>query len=149
MATTAFSGPIKAGTIRDTTGTTIGTNVANVGSVVMGQSAAWTQSASGAATGIVIPPNSQILEIALYITTAPTSVNLSAGTSATATELFTALAQGSAANVIKFGSSATITDADAWEDVGSSGVEIYVKSASGTSGRGTITVTYIQDNNLD
>ena len=147
MATTTFSGPIKAGTIRDTTGTTIGTNVANVGSVVMGQSAAWTQSASGAATGIVIPPNSQILEIALYITTAPTSVNLSAGTSAT--ELFTALAQGSAANVIKFGSSATITDADAWEDVGSSGVEIYVKSASGTSGRGTITVTYIQDNNLD
>ena len=38
MANTTFSGPIKAGTIKDTIGTTIGTNVANVGSVVMAQS---------------------------------------------------------------------------------------------------------------
>ena len=30
MATTTFSGPIKAGTIRNTTGTTLGTDVANV-----------------------------------------------------------------------------------------------------------------------
>ena len=37
MASTTFSGPIKAGTIRNTTGTTVGTNVANVGSVVMSQ----------------------------------------------------------------------------------------------------------------
>jgi len=148
MGTTTFSGPVKAGTIQNTTGTTVGDDVANVGSVTMAQSAAWTQTASGAATGIVIPANSQILEIAVYITTAPTAVNLSAGTSAAATEIFTALAQGSAANVIKFGSSATITDADVWENVGSSDVEIYVKSASGTTGRGTITVTYIQNNNL-
>ena len=35
MATTTFSGPIKAGTIRNTTGTTVGTDVANVGQVVM------------------------------------------------------------------------------------------------------------------
>jgi hypothetical protein len=35
MATTTFSGPIKAGTISNTTGTTIGTNIANVGQVVM------------------------------------------------------------------------------------------------------------------
>jgi hypothetical protein len=31
MATTTFSGPIKAGTIRNTTGTTVGTDVANCG----------------------------------------------------------------------------------------------------------------------
>jgi len=37
MGTTTFTGPIKAGTIRDTTGTTVGSNVANVGSVVMSQ----------------------------------------------------------------------------------------------------------------
>ena len=35
MATTTFSGPIKAGTIKDTTGTTVGTNTANVGFVKM------------------------------------------------------------------------------------------------------------------
>ena len=34
MATTTFSGPIKAGTIKDTIGTTVGSDVANVGSVV-------------------------------------------------------------------------------------------------------------------
>jgi hypothetical protein len=37
MATTTFSGPVKAGTISNTTGTTIGTNIANVGQVVMTQ----------------------------------------------------------------------------------------------------------------
>jgi hypothetical protein len=38
MANTTFSGPIKAGTISNTTGTTLGDNVANVGQVVMSQS---------------------------------------------------------------------------------------------------------------
>jgi hypothetical protein len=39
MATTTFSGPVRAGTIKDTTGTTVGTDVANVGYVLMAQSA--------------------------------------------------------------------------------------------------------------
>ena len=38
MATTNFSGPITAGQIRNTTGTTVGTNIANVGFVSMAQS---------------------------------------------------------------------------------------------------------------
>ena len=38
MASTTFSGPIKAGTISNTTGTTLGDNVKNVGQVVMTQS---------------------------------------------------------------------------------------------------------------
>ena len=38
MGTTTFSGPIKAGTISNTTGTTVGTNVKNVGQVLMSQS---------------------------------------------------------------------------------------------------------------
>ena len=38
MATTTFSGPIKAGTISNTTGTTVGTNMKNTGQVVMAQS---------------------------------------------------------------------------------------------------------------
>jgi hypothetical protein len=39
MGTTTFSGPVKAGTIKDTTGSTVGTNVANVGFALMAQSA--------------------------------------------------------------------------------------------------------------
>jgi hypothetical protein len=31
MANTTFSGPIRAGDILDTTGTTVGTNVSNIG----------------------------------------------------------------------------------------------------------------------
>lgn len=34
MATTTFSGPIKAGTIKNTTGTTLGSDVKNVGFTV-------------------------------------------------------------------------------------------------------------------
>ena len=38
MATTTFSGPIKAGTISNTTGTTVGDDVKNTGHVLMVQS---------------------------------------------------------------------------------------------------------------
>jgi hypothetical protein len=38
MANTTFSGPVRAGTIVDTTGTTLGTNVKNIGPVVLTQS---------------------------------------------------------------------------------------------------------------
>ena len=37
MATTTFSGPIKAGTISNTTGTTVGKDMKNTGQVVMAQ----------------------------------------------------------------------------------------------------------------
>ena len=36
MGTTTFSGPIKAGTIKDTTGTTVGENIQNTGFVLSG-----------------------------------------------------------------------------------------------------------------
>ena len=141
MATTTFSGPIKAGTIREGAS-------ANVGFVEMAQTAAWSQSTSAASTGIIVPANSQITEITLYINTAPATANLSVGTSATSTELFTALALGTSADVVKQGSTGTITDMDAWLDVGTSDVTIYSKSSAGSSGAGYITVKYIQNNNL-
>ena len=150
MATTTFSGPIKAGTIRHTTGTTVGTNIKNVGSVLMSQSAAITQSATAAASGIVIPANSQIVECYVYVTTAyDNSATLSIGTTSTSTELATAVAV-STINTIKLASQATITDADAWEDIGSTDVKIFTDSSATTADAGvaTLTVTYIQNNNL-
>ena len=150
MATTTFSGPIKAGTISNTTGTTLGTNIKNVGQVVMSQSAAITQSTTAAATGIVIPANSQILEATVFVTTAwDNTSTLNIGTSATSTEIATAVAV-STINTIKLASQATITDADAWVDVGSTDVEIYVDASATTAdaGRGILTVTYVQNNNL-
>ncbi len=41
MANTTFSGPIKAGTIKDTTGTNVGTDVKKVGFVKIAQTAYW------------------------------------------------------------------------------------------------------------
>ena len=143
MGTTTFSGPIKAGSVREGAS-------ANAGFVKMAQSAAWTQTAASAAsTGMIIPANSQITAITLYITTAPGAANMSMGTSSTSTELFTALAVGTAADVTKVAlTSGTITDMDAWTDVGTSDVTLYVLSSAATSGRGIITVEYIQNNNL-
>ena len=143
MGTTTFSGPIKAGSVREGAS-------ANAGFVKMAQSAAWTQtSASAASTGMIIPANSQITAITLYITTAPGAANMSMGTSSTSTELFTALAVGTAADVTKVAlTSGTITDMDAWTDVGTSDVTLYVLSSAATSVRGIITVEYIQNNNL-
>jgi hypothetical protein len=143
MATTTFSGPIKAGSVREGAS-------ANVGFVEMAQTAAWSQATAAASTGIIVPANSQITEITLYVTTAcdGASQNLSVGTSATSTELFTALALGTSANVVKQGSTGTVTDADAWVDVGASDVTIYSKTSAGSAGAGYITVKYIQNNNV-
>ena len=143
MATTTFSGPIKAGSIREGSS-------ANTGFVVMAQSAAITQSTTAATSGIKIPANSQILEATVFVTTAfDNSATLSIGTSSSSNELATAVAV-STANTIKLASQATITDADNWKDVGSSDVDIYVDSSATTAdaGRAILTVTYIQNNNL-
>ena len=137
MGTTTFSGPVKAGTVREG-------GSANVGFVKMAQTASWTQSTTAADTGIVIPANSQIVEIRVYITTACDAANITMGTSSTATELFTALAAGTAANVIKLGSAGTITDADTWVDIGTSDLSIFIDFSAGTSGVGNVTVEYIQ-----
>ena len=138
MGASTLSGPIKSGTVREGAGK-------NTGSVVLAQTGAWIQSTTAAAVGdIIIPANSQILEIQITVTTAPEAGNISMGTSATSTELFTAVAAGTSANVFLFGSAGTITDADTWADVGTSDVTIYADASAGTTGRGFITVTYIQ-----
>ena len=71
MANTTFSGPIKAGTISNTTGSTLGDNVANTGFVLMAQSANIVFGADGSTTTIAtLPANSQIFQITLDVTTA-------------------------------------------------------------------------------
>ncbi len=147
MGTTTFSGPIKAGTISNTTGTTVGTDVKNIGFVKMAQTASWSQSTTAADTGIVIPANSQITEIIVNITTACDAANISMGTTSASTELFSALAAGTAANVFKFGTGGTITDGDTWADIGTSDLPIYIDFSAGSSGAGYVTVEYIQNIN--
>ena len=63
------------------------------------------------------------------------------------TELFSALAAGTAANVFKYGSAGTITDGDTWADIGTSDLPIYIDFSAGSSGAGYVTVEYIQNIN--
>ena len=83
MAITNFSGPITAGNIRNTTGTTIGTNIANVGQVVMTQTHLIDLSGGALAadvTNIVIPANSQIIDVVIdSVVAASGATNLSIG----------------------------------------------------------------------
>ena len=149
MANTTFSGPVRAGTIQSTTGTTLGTDVANVGQVVMAQSNNFTQ-ASGATT-IVVPASSQILRITVYITTALTGVatTFGVGTTVLATA-FTAAsaATGSAIGVVTISPSTDATRTGAFIDVGTTDVKIVVTSTNTGSGVGVISVEYVQALNL-
>tara|TARA_R100001163_G_C5064306_1_gene201870 strand:- start:43 stop:519 length:477 start_codon:yes stop_codon:yes gene_type:complete len=68
MGTTTFSGPIKAGSIKDTTGTTVGTDVNNVGTVLLTQSARVDVVGATAATVIAtLPAGSQITNVYLNV----------------------------------------------------------------------------------
>ena len=71
MANTTFSGPVKAGTISNTTGTTVGTNIANVGFVSMAQSVKADIIGASHLNQVcaVIPANSQITDVIVNVTT--------------------------------------------------------------------------------
>jgi len=148
MSTTTFTGPIKAGDVLNTTGTTAGT-VKNVGFVEMAQFVAVTQSATAAATTIVIPANSLITSIDLFVTTAwssaTTTYTISVGTSATATELVAAT-NANAIGKLSLTPGTDATRTGNWVNTGTSDDIIYVLSGapSATPGAGTLVVRYIQ-----
>jgi len=145
MGTTTFSGPIKAGNVLNTTGTAADGKKVNVGSVVVAQSVAWQQTTT-ADTGMVIPANSQILEIELLITTQPTAADLTIGNATDGAQIGTALALGTTDDlVLKFSAGDTT---DLWADVGTADTPVWVTSSTGTAGRGVLTVSYIQNNNI-
>ena len=151
MGTTTFTGPIQAGDVLYTTGTTVG-NVANVGTVVTVQSAALTQAgtATAAATGICIPANSHILAIDVLATVAwnGAASTISIGTSATSTELVSG-GSLSAIGLAKLTPGTDATRTGKWIDVGTSDVLIYALSANTGAGVGVISVTYVQGENLN
>ena len=158
MGTVTFTGPIRAGNIINTSGTTLGRDVANVGFTTMAQSQVITQAASaGQAAGlfrtnIVIPANSQIIGIDLLVTTAWDGVaqTVNVGVSATATELAVAADNNLSTTL---GIKTIIPGNDAtrvanWRDVGTTDDRIWVLSTNTGGGVGVLTVRYIQNNNL-
>ena len=152
MAQTTFSGPILAGTIKNTTGTTVGTDMKNTGQVVMAQTFAIDLSGgaiAAQASDVIIPANSQIVDCIFdIITAANTSTNISVGfVGGAATALVNAEAIGTTA-----GRKYPTTKAGgalAWEDIGTSYQRInFTNSAATNAGEVRITITYQQNNNL-
>ena len=150
MASTTFSGPIKAGTIRNTTGTTVGTDVANVGYVVMSQAASVTATgATGSTTTIgTIPANSQVLYVILTVTTAndaATASTIKIGTSSDDDAFLAATSVQSTGTTF----SGVMTTASL--DVGTSDVAVIATfTSSGTDGSAGVahaTVVYAQNTN--
>ena len=152
MAQTTFSGPIKAGTIQNTTGTTLGSNIANVGQVVMSQTHLIDLSGGALAadvTNIVIPANSQIIDCVLdSVVAASGATNLSVGdTVGGATSIINTFALGTGV-----GRKYPTTEAGgalAWEDIGTSDQRINVTNSAATSaGEVRITILYQQNTNF-
>ena len=143
MGSTTFSGPVKAGTISQTTGTTVGTDMKNVGQVVMAQSLAIDLSSgviTASATDVIIPANSQIIDIVFDIITAASgTTNISVGAvGGSATAFVNAYTIGTTA-----GRQYPTTKAGgalAWEDVGTSDVRLHWKFSSASTNRITFQV---------
>ena len=153
MATTTFSGPIKAGTISNTTGTTLGDDVRNTGQVVMSQSIMIDAAVAVGTTTYnvgVIPKNSQLLT-----TTIRVAIASDQGTTATVSVGKTGTAQYFIANtdVTTLGETSSIADAALDEaDRFSADTQITATligvGTTATTGQVTVTFTYIQANNL-
>ncbi len=149
MGASHFTGPLISGPILNTSGTTLGQDVADTGYVVLTQKAAVTQSATAAGTSIVIPAKSAIISIKLLVSvawsSATTTYTISVGTSATATELVGAT-NANAVGVLDLTPGTTKAKLDLWADTGTSDVKIYVLSGAPdtTPGSGTLLVTYAQ-----
>ena len=151
MGASTFSGPIKAGPIKFTTGTTLGQDVANVGNVVLSQQEAVTQAgplADGVyTTNIVVPAGSTITSIQLFITTVWDGVasTLGVGTTASATDLTAAAAvAGGTLGIIAATAGASSTRVAKWANVGTTDIRIKLTSTNTGGGVGILVVNYIQ-----
>ena len=148
MGTTTFSGPILAGGIKNTTGTTVGSNMKNTGYVLMSQTEAVDQTAVTGTTSMIIPANSQLVSADLYVSVIWSGAASTAGlgyvgdaTAFTAAAAFT----GGVLGIIKITAGANKARVDAWADVGTTDRRLLLTYDNLGAGVGWLTVTYIQN----
>ena len=150
MGTTTFSGPIKAGTIKETTGATLGANVVNTGFVVMAQSAKIDITGASHLNQVcgTIPANSQIVDVILNVTTVNNDTN--AATVSVGTVLDgDAFINGQ--NVKALATTRGTLDTEA-TNVGTADIQVLADftgtDGDGTTGNATVTVLYMQNNSI-
>ena len=143
MATTTFSGPVKAGDIKEGSG-------ANVGSVLMAQSA--VIDIIGATNEMLIgrlPANSQIVDVILNVTTVSNDSGTATVTIGNPSDTNAYLPS---TNVKALGTTRGTLDTEA-TNVGTGVARTVIarfvgQNGNGTTGAATATVLYIQNNNL-
>jgi hypothetical protein len=150
MATTTFSGPVKTGTISNTTGTILGTNIANVGQVIMSQSVKVDIIGASHLNQVcaVIPANSQIIDVIVNVTTVNNdtgAATVSVGTVADADAFIATL------NVKALATTHGTLDTEA-TNVGTTDIQVLADftgaNGNGTTGAATVTVMYLQNNSV-
>tara|TARA_R110000822_G_scaffold280850_1_gene402420 strand:+ start:124 stop:582 length:459 start_codon:yes stop_codon:yes gene_type:complete len=140
MAFSTFTGPVRSGTVKNTTGTTLGT-IDNTGVVVLVQTASLALATSVVA---VLPAGSQILDILIDVTTTfTTSSTLAVGDGTTVDAYVTAITTATAGRQAITFSGAQLT---AMSNIGTSDVAVTVTMAGTTAivGAGLITIRYAQ-----
>ena len=142
MGTTTFSGPVKAGTVREGAS-------ANTGSVLMAQSAVIDIIGATNTTAVgIIPANSQIVDVILNVTTVSNdggTATVKIGHTGDDDEYL------ANTNVKSLGTTRGTIGTDG-TDIGTSDQTVNAiytaANGDGTAGAATVTVLYIQNNNL-
>jgi hypothetical protein len=150
MGTTTFSGPIKAGTISQTTGTALGDSIKNTGQVIMAQSVIVDIIGASHLNQVcaVIPANSQIVDVIVNVTTVNNdtgAATVSVGTVADADAFIATL------NVKALATTHGTLDTEA-TNVGTTDIQVLADftgaNGDGTTGAATVTVMYLQNNSI-
>ena len=142
MGTTTFSGPVKAGTVREGAS-------ANTGSVLMAQSAVIDIIGATVTTSVgIIPANSQIVDVILNVTTVSNdggTATVQVGHAGDTDEYLPAT------NVKALGTTRGTIGTDG-TDIGTSDQTVNAiytaANGDGATGAATVTILYIQNNNL-
>ena len=142
MGTTTFSGPVKAGTVREGAS-------ANTGSVLMAQSAVIDIIGATNTTAVgIIPANSQIVDVILNVTTVSNdggTATVQVGHGGDTDEYLPAT------NVKALATTRGTIQTDG-TDIGTTDQQVTATftaaNGNGTTGAATVTVLYIQNNNL-
>ena len=150
MGQTTFSGPIKAGTIQNTTGTTVG-ELRNVGSTSLIQTGVIKQTATTFTTDIVIPANSLITRMYVFRTTAwDGSANTFGIGDQNAGDTFSPTNQaGTPVGLMEISVGTSVARNQSWLNVGTSDVRLVVTNTNTGAGIGTLVVEYLQAEGAD
>jgi len=150
MGTTTFSGPIKAGVIKETTGTTLGSDIKNTGQVVMSQSVIVDIIGASHLNQVcaVIPANSQIVDVILNVTTVNDDTGAATIDIGTVTDADAFL---DGVNVKALATTHGTLDTEA-TNVGTTDLQVLGDftgaNGDGAAGVATVTVLYLQNNSI-